>query len=270
MMKIKNYFVALILVLALVVSSSAGALAKGETKAAAPTELIISAAASLQDSLLAIKTEFEKKNPSIKLTFNFGSSGTLQKQIEQGAPADVFISAGSKQMKALVDKGYVDSANQTPLLANDLVMVMPIGSKIKLAKETSKELTKAAFKTVAIGIPATVPAGTYAKQTLDYLGIYDELKSKLVQAKDVRQVLTYVETGNADAGFVYRTDALTSKKVKIMLTIATKAHDEIIYPEGIVKETKHLTEATSFYQYLQGKEATAVFVKYGFKLPAKM
>ncbi|QGQ99527.1 molybdate ABC transporter substrate-binding protein [Paenibacillus psychroresistens] len=268
-MKIKKYLLSLSLLLVVVVSASAVVLAKGETKAAAPTEIIISAAASLQDSLLAIEKEFEMKNPSIKLTFNFAASGILQKQIEQGAPSDVFISAGSKQMKALVDGGYVDSANQTPLLANDLVMIMPIDSKIKLAKETNKELTKPEFKLVAIGIPESVPAGMYAKQTLDYLGIYEELKPKLVQTKDVRQVLTYVETGNADAGFVYRTDALTSKKVKIMLTVAPKAHDAIIYPEGIVKETKHLIEATSFYNYLQGKEATAIFVKYGFKLPSK-
>jgi molybdate transport system substrate-binding protein len=264
-MRIKKYLVAFSLVLTLVVSASAGAMAKEDK-----TELLISAAASLQDSLLALQPEFEKQNPNLKLTFNFGSSGTLQKQIEQGAPADVFISAGSKQMKTLVGKGLVESANQTPLLTNDLVLVIPSDSSIKLAKQSSTELTKAAFKSVAIGIPETVPAGTYAKQTLDYLKIYDELTPKLVQGKDVRQVLTYVETGNADAGFVYRTDALTSKKVKIVLTIASWAHDEIVYPEGIVKETKHLGEAKIFYKYLQGKEAAAVFVKYGFKLPAKM
>ena len=264
-MRIKKYILALSLIVTLLISVSIGVLAK-ETK----TELLISVAASLQDSMLALQPDFEKQNPTLKLTFNFAASGTLQKQIEQGAPADLFVSAGSKQMKALVDKGFIESMNQSPLLANDLVMVMPINSTIKLTKATSKELTKDEFKSVALGIPETVPAGTYAKQTLDYLGIYDKLKPKLVQAKDVRQVLTYVETGNADAGFVYRTDALTSKKVKIVLTIAPWAHDEIVYPEGIVKETKHPDEAKLFYQYLQGKEATAVFVQYGFKLPAKI
>lgn len=263
-MRNKKVILAFSLVLALIIAISSGVFAKE-----AKTELLISAAASLQDSLLAIQPDFEKQNSTIRLTFNFGSSGTLQKQIEQGAPADVFISAGSKQMKALVDKDLIESANQTPLLTNELVLVMPIDSSIKLAKETCKELTKDTFKTIALGIPETVPTGMYAKQTLDYLGIYDDLKSKLVQAKDVRQVLTYVETGNADAGFVYRTDALTSKKVKIVLTIAAKAHEAIVYPEGIVKESKHQNEAKSFYQYLQGKEATAVFVKYGFKLPVK-
>jgi molybdate transport system substrate-binding protein len=237
----------------------------------AKTELVISAAASLQDSLIAIQPEFERQNPHIKLAFNFGSTGTLQKQIEQGAPADVFLAAGAKQMKALVDKGLIDAAEQLPLLANDLVVVVPIDSSIKLegstTEELTKELTKEAYKHIAIGIPETVPAGAYAKQTLQNLIIYDVLASKLVQAKDVRQVLTYVETGNADAGFVYRTDAMTSKKVKILLTIDPKMHDPIIYPEGIVKASKHPKEAKSFYQYLQSKQASAVFVQYGFKLP---
>jgi molybdate transport system substrate-binding protein len=231
----------------------------------AKTELVISAAASLQESLLAIQPEYEKSNSHIKLTFNFGSSGTLQKQIEQGAPADVFIAAGAKQMKSLVDKNLVELANQFPLLSNDLVLILPIYSKIKLEK--LENLKKNEFNHVALGIPETVPAGAYAKETLQYLNMYDALKSKLVQTKDVRQVLTYVETGNADAGFVYRTDAMTSTKVIVALTIDAKMHEPITYPAGIVKATKHLKEAKSFYQYLQGKDAAAVFVRNGFKIP---
>ncbi|MBW7453219.1 molybdate ABC transporter substrate-binding protein [Paenibacillus sepulcri] len=260
----KKYFIVFSLVLMMVMSLvPAGAFAKE-----ARTELVISAAASLQDSLLAIQPQYEKEHPGVKLSFNFGASGTLQKQIEQGAPADVFISAGAKQMKSLVDKGLIDSGDQTTILSNDLVLVMPVNTKIKLAKQTSTELTKSEFKHVAIGIPETVPAGQYAQETLQYLKIYDKLGPKLVQAKDVRQVLTYVETGNADAGFVYRTDALTSKKVKIVLTIAQKAYQPIVYPAGIIQDTKHLKEAADFYSYIQGKAATAVFLKYGFKLPA--
>jgi molybdate transport system substrate-binding protein len=206
----------------------------------------------------------------IKLTFNFGSTGTLQKQIEQGAPVDVFLAAGAKQMKALVDKGLIDAAEQLPLLVNDLVLVVPIESTLKIEGSPSEELIKEAYNHIAIGIPETVPAGAYAKQTLQYLKIYDALASKLVQAKDVRQVLTYVETGNADAGFVYRTDAMTSKKVKVVLTLDPKMHEPIIYPMGIVKASKNTKEAKSFYQYLQSKEASAVFVLYGFKLPGSV
>lgn len=231
------------------------------------TELIISAAVSLKDSLLAIQPEFEKNEPGIKLVFNFGSSGTLQQQIEQGAPVDLFISAGAKQMKTLVDNGFINAKDQTSLLSNDLVLVMPINTLIKLDKSTCRELVKKEFKFIAMGIPESVPAGSYAKETLEWLKIYEPLQSKIVQAKDVRQVLTYVETGNADAGFVYRTDALSSKKVKVVLTIDKRAHKPIIYPVGIMKDSKHLKEAKQFYQYLQHKAATKAFLKYGFKLP---
>jgi len=265
---VKKYFTVICLALMLVGSIPSGAFAAASMTAASPMELVISAAASLQDSLLAIQPVYEKEHPAIKLSFNFGASGTLQKQIEQGAPADVFISAGAKQMKTLVTEGLINSSDQSNLVSNDLVLVVPNDSKIKFDVNSCTELLKAAFKNVAIGIPETVPAGLYAQETLKYLNIYDKLTPKLVQGKDVRQVLTYVETGNADAGFVYRTDAMTSKKVKVVLTIAQRAFEPIIYPEGVVKETKHVTEATDFYKYLQGSEAQAVFLKNGFKLPA--
>jgi molybdate transport system substrate-binding protein len=257
---VKKYTIILSLSLVLLAAITWGLMEKS-----AKTELVISAAASLQESLLAIQPEYEKSNPHIKLTFNFGSSGTLQKQIEQGAPADVFIAAGAKQMKTLVDKNLVESANQLPLLSNDLVLIIPIDSKIKLEK--LEGLTQNEFNHIALGIPETVPAGAYAKETLQHLNIYDALKSKLVQTKDVRQVLTYVETGNTDAGFVYRTDAMTSAKVNMVLTIDAKMHEPINYPAGIVKATKHFKETKNFYQYLQGKEATTVFVRNGFKIP---
>jgi molybdate transport system substrate-binding protein len=260
---VKKYTIILSLSLVLLAAITWGLMEKS-----AKTELVISAAASLQESLLAIQPEYEKSNPHIKLTFNFGSSGTLQKQIEQGAPADVFIAAGAKQMKTLVDKNLVESANQLPLLSNDLVLIIPIDSKIKLEK--LEGLTQNEFNHIALGIPETVPAGAYTKETLQYLNIYETLKSKLVQTKDVRQVLTYVETGNADAGFVYRSDAMTSTKVNVVLTIDAKMHEPITYPAGIVKATNHLKEAKSFYQYLQGKQATAVFVRNGFKLPGSL
>ncbi len=232
------------------------------------TELIISAAVSLKDSLLAIQPAYEKSHPGIKLIFNFGSSGTLQQQIEQGAPADLFISAGVKQMKTLIDNGFIDAKDQTILLSNDLVLVMPTNTSIKLDNSTCRELVKKEFKFIAMGIPESVPAGSYAKETLEWLKIYETLLPKIVQAKDVRQVLTYVETGNADAGFVYRTDALSSKRVKIVLTIDKRAHKPIIYPAGIIKESGHLKEARLFYQYIQGKAASEIFLQYGFKLPA--
>ncbi|WP_420831250.1 molybdate ABC transporter substrate-binding protein [Paenibacillus lignilyticus] len=227
------------------------------------TELLVCAAASLKDSLAEIEKGYEASHPTIDLVFNLGSSGTLQKQIEQGAPADLFLSAGQKQMDALNDAKRIERSSL--LLKNELVMVVPTDSK--KAFTTIKQLVGKDIETIAIGQPESVPAGQYAKETLTTRKLWDSLASKLVYAKDVRQVLTYVETGNADAGFVYKTDALTSKKAKVALRIIPGVHKPILYPAGIVKDTKHLKEAAAFYSYLQGSNADAIFVKYGFMLP---
>lgn len=225
-------------------------------------ELTVSAAASLKDSLTAIKSNYEANHPNIDLVFNFAASGTLQKQIEQGAPADLFISAGSKQMDALVNQKLVNQ--ETDLIYNELVMVIPTASALSLT--ALDQLTESSVKAIAVGEPESVPAGQYTKDTLQSLNIWDALQSKVVYAKDVRQVLTYVETGNAEAGFVYKTDALSSKKVKIAISVSPDLHKPIVYPAGIVAETKHSKEAADFYSYLQSSAADAVFTKYGFKL----
>ncbi|MGG1555354.1 molybdate ABC transporter substrate-binding protein [Paenibacillus ferrarius] len=230
-------------------------------------ELTISAAASLTDALKAIAAAYEKQHANIKLNFNFGASGALQQQIEQGAPADLFFSAAAKNMKDLVDKGLIDTAQQKSLLLNELVLIVPAGGKVAASKV--EDLTADSIKHVAVGEPLTVPAGTYAKEALTNAKLWDALQNKIVQGKDVRQVLTYVESGNAEAGFVYRTDALTSKQAKIAGTIDPKTYKAVEYPAGIVKATKHGKETGDFYTYLQSREALDVFVKFGFSAAAK-
>lgn len=227
-------------------------------------ELIISAAASMTDALTEIQKTFEAENTSITLNFNFGASGALQQQIEQGAPADLFLSAAVKNMNELVDQQLIDPSQKVDLLKNELVVVVP--SDAATVIEKMEDLTKEEVKMVAIGIPESVPAGNYAKDALTNVNLWDALQSKSVQAKDVRQVLQYVETGNADVGFVYKTDALTSDKVKIAYTVDQSTYQAVVYPIGIVKETKHLNEADMFYQYLQSQEALDVFEKYGFSV----
>ncbi|MBP1965462.1 molybdate ABC transporter substrate-binding protein [Paenibacillus aceris] len=231
-------------------------------KPAETVELTVSAAASMTDALKDIQKAYETKNPTIKLNFNFGASGALQQQIEQGAPADLFLSAATKNMKALVDKQLIDTNQQKKLLTNELVAV--IASDAKAPIGNVGDLSKAEVKNVAIGIPESVPAGSYAKEALTNTKLWDSLQSKMVQGKDVRQVLQYVETGNADVGFVYKTDALTSQKVKVAFAVDPKTYTPVEYPIGIVKATKHSKEAEGFYTYLQSKEALDVFVKYGF------
>ncbi|WNR46208.1 molybdate ABC transporter substrate-binding protein [Paenibacillus roseipurpureus] len=238
--------------------------AKAETSAE-KIELTISAAASLTDALKEIQTNYENKNKSIKINFNFGASGALQQQIEQGAPADLFFSAATKNMKALVDKQLIDSAQQKNLLVNELVAVVPADGKVSVQK--AEDLNNDAIKHLAVGEPQTVPAGSYAKEALTNVKLWDTLQAKIVQGKDVRQVLTYVESGNAEAGFVYKTDALTSKSVKVAFSVDPKTYTPIQYPAGIVKATKHSKETLDFFTYLQSKDAQDVFVKYGFTIP---
>lgn len=230
-------------------------------------ELTVSAAASLTDALKEIQTGYEKKNSSVKLNLNFGASGSLQQQIEQGAPADLFISAAAKNVKALVEQQLIDPEQQTVLLTNELVLVVPTSAEGADKAGNLEDLARPEIKHIAIGEPQSVPAGGYAKEALAHAKLWDTLQPKFVLSKDVRQVLTYVESGNAEAGFAYKTDALTSQKVTIVTVIDPQSYQPVEYPAGIVKTTKHVKEAQDFYHYLQSKEAADVFVKYGFSVP---
>jgi molybdate transport system substrate-binding protein len=228
-------------------------------------ELTISAAISLTESLKEIQANYEAKNPNVKLSLNLGSSGMLQQQIEQGAPSDLFISAGQKQMQALIDKQLIDEKYQANLLTNELVLIVPTDATTSIKR--LEDLDAADVKTIAIGHPDSVPVGNYTKQALNSIQLWDKLQSKLVLAKDVRQVLSYVETGNVDAGLVYKTDALSSDRIHTVLTVDPSTHQAIEYPIGIVKETKHMEEVKKLYNYFLSSEASDIFVKSGFSLP---
>ncbi|WML51768.1 molybdate ABC transporter substrate-binding protein [Neobacillus sp. PS3-12] len=224
-------------------------------------ELTISAAASLQDALTDIKTTFEKEHSNVKITYNFGASGALQQQISQGAPVDIFFSAAEDKFQKLEQGGLIEKKNGTDLLGNDLVLIVPKDSSKGI--KSFEKLTKA--DKIALGSPESVPAGQYGKETLGNLNILSAVEGKVVYAKDVRQVLTYVETENVDAGIVYKTDALTSSKVKIAATAAENTHTPIIYPIGVIKNSSHPKEAALFYEYLQNQKSMKIFKKYGFK-----
>lgn len=225
------------------------------------TNLTVSAAVSLKDALTNIQSLYQKSQANIKLTYNFGSSGSLQQQIEQGAPVDIFLSAASKQMDALAAKNLLLPGSRSNLLTNQLVLVASPSQKA-IAKIS--DLARPDIEKIAIGEPKSVPAGQYAEQTLRYYKLFDRLKSKLVFAKDVRQVLTYVETGNISTGFVYQTDANTLKKVRVAATAPSPSHQPIVYPIAILKDSKNKAAARSFLQFLKSKPAQAAFKKYGF------
>jgi molybdate transport system substrate-binding protein len=226
-------------------------------------DLTVSAAISLKDALDDAKLTYTKDHPKVTVAVNYGASGTLQLQIEQGAPVDIFFSAAPKQMDALEMKGLLLAGTRKDVLLNEVVLIVPKDSKLGLA--SFKDLTRADVKRVALGEPVSVPAGQYAKETLTSLGIYDAVNAKAVLGKDVRQVLTYVETGDADAGIVYATDAISSAKVAVVATAPPKSHSLVIYPAAVIKDTRNPAAAKAFLDFLAGPRGTAVFEKYGFK-----
>lgn len=253
----KTISVIFIISLAVVVAACSGK-TSGQ---AGPIVLTVSAASSMKEVLEEIGSEFQANYPDIELRFNFGSSGALKQQIEQGAPADLFISASPEKYAELVHYDFIHIGDS--IVTNELVLVTPKDLPFEIAQ--LNDLTKNEVEKIAIGIPDVVPAGTYAKQTLQYEEIYPELQQKLVPAKDVRQVLTYVETGNAQAGFVYKTDAMTTEKIQVAATIDAESHEPIKYSAGILDATEHKTEALLFFEFLKGEEAGKQWQQFGFK-----
>jgi len=233
------------------------------SKSVENVELTISAAASLQDALEVIHHTYLEEHPEITLKFNFGASGSLQQQITQGAPVDLFFSAAEDKFDLLVEDGTISKEYGSDLLGNELVLVVP---KEDQAIKSFKDLAKKDVDKISIGTPETVPAGKYAKESLEKTNIWNAVESKIVYAKDVRQVLSYVETANVDAGIVYKTDALVSDKVAIVATANPDSHTPIIYPVGIINDSKQYEAAKAFYEYLHNEESLKVFEDYGFTI----
>jgi molybdate transport system substrate-binding protein len=210
------------------------------------TELTVSAAASLRESLLSVQSIYQTNKPNNQIIYNFGSSGSLQQQIEQGAPVDIFISAASKQMDELQKKGLIVNDTRKNLLKNKIVLIVPKDNQTIV---NFRDLATNKVKSIALGEPESVPAGKYARKVLSYLGILDNVKSKAVYGKDVRQVLNYVATGNVDAGIVYLTDAKTSSSVKVVEIAPEKSYSPVVYSIAAIKNSKKLKEAKELISF---------------------
>ncbi|HEY9877199.1 MAG TPA: molybdate ABC transporter substrate-binding protein [Leptolyngbyaceae cyanobacterium] len=228
------------------------------------TPLLVSTAASLQDALEQIKPLFEQANSDIAVNFNFGSSGALQQQIEQGAPTDVFISAAASQMNALAKKDLLLPETRQNLLGNQLVLIVPKDSTLKLTE--FQQLTDDRVRRVSVGEFRSVPAGAYAEQVFTNLNILDKLQPKFVFANNVRGVLSAVESGNVDAGVVYRTDARLSDKVTQVAIAPEDLHNPIVYPVAVLKTSRNPNAAKAFVNFLDGPTASNVFKDYGFTI----
>lgn len=229
------------------------------TNEAKQTTLTVAAASSLSDAMEELSAKYEEEHPDIDITLNLASSGVLANQIKQGAPIDVFLSASEDHFTDLGEDDLIDPELHTNLLSNKLVLITNESTSLT----GWDDLLSENLGRIAIGTPETVPAGAYAKEALQSLQMMDKLDDQLIFSKDVRQVLTYVETGNADAGIVYRTDYLTSNKVNLVAEAPSDAYSSIIYPAGVVNGAQE--EAKTFFTYLQSEEAMTTFKKYGFQ-----
>lgn len=227
-----------------------------------PVELRVAAAASLTDAMNELAAIYEKEHPDVKLTFNFGSSGALQQAIENGAQTDLFFSAAQKQMDALDKGGNLLLGTRKDLLENEVVLIVPKEGGKDLT--SFEDLTKPDVQHVALGEPKGVPVGQYSEEILTKLGILDAVKAKAVYGSDVRQVLSWVETGDADAGLVYATDAAVSDKVRVTAKAPADSHKPVIYPAAVIKSTANAEAAKAFLEFTSTDEAKAVFEKYGF------
>lgn len=253
----------LLVALATASACSPGKTTETATGSSQPSELSISAALGLKEALLEIQQDYETSHPGVKLVYNLAAAGQLESQIEQGAPVDVFLSAANKQIDMLAQKDLIDKSTRKALVKNTLVLIVPKQSSLELNQ--FNDLTNPAVTHFGLGEPESVPAGQYGKQVLQKAGIWETVKDKAVITKDVRAILSYVETGNTDAGIVFSTVAALSDKVKIAATAPPGSHEPIIFPGVVLKNAKQPELAKEFLDYLAGPAGMNIFQKYGFQ-----
>ena len=231
------------------------------TTTAHAEEILVSAAASLTDVLREIGAGYQAKSKHT-VKFNFGPSSRLARQIEEGAPADIFISADLPQIDNLEKNNLLEPGTRKNLLSNQLVIIVPADSKITLA--SPKHLLRSDVRRIALAEPSSVPVGVYTSKYLTDEGLWKQVKPKIVPVQDVRAILASVESGNVEAGFVYKTDAAVSKKVRIVYEVPIEKGPKITYPVAVVRESKHKNVAREFMGYLQHSAAKQAFTKFGF------
>lgn len=235
----------------------------GQPAAEKDSKLIVSAASSLTGVMEKAQTEFKKTHPDIELAFNYGSSSKLRSQMEQGAPVDLFLSASETDMDLLAEKQLIQKGSVVPFAKNRLVLAsfdnLPEDADFEQLLETAEEA-------IAVGEPESVPLGRYTKAALEDLGLWEGLDGKLIYAKDARQVLTYVESGNAALGIVYSSDAAISEKLAGTIEFPQEM-EPVVYPGGVAADSENLDAATVFLDFLTGPDGQKLFEEFGF-IPA--
>jgi len=224
-------------------------------------ELLISAASSLTDAMKAIGAEYEKQTGD-KLIFNFGGSSLLARQIEEGVPADVFLSADEAQMDRLERAGRLERGTRSDFLTNALVIVGRQDSRLQI--NSVADLASSNVSRIAIADPQSVPAGIYARQLLANAGIWEQVHDKIVPAENVRAALAVVEAGNADLGIVYTTDAAASGATRVLFNVSAEISPKITYPVAMMANSAHAGAAKRFLAFLKSSEAAQIFQRAGF------
>ncbi len=225
-------------------------------------EITVFAAASLTDSLEEIAADYENATGE-KIRFNFAASNTLTQQIRAGAPADIFFSADEARMDALDTAGLIVKDTRRNLLENSLVIITPKNG-VKISNPD--DLAKPTIRHLSLGDPKSVPAGVYAKQWLVEIGLWKSVETKIVPAENVRAAMAVVESGNAEAGIVYKTDAAISEKIIVSFEISATRGPKIIYPAAVLKDSRNMAAARKFITYLAGMQADQAFAKFGFSV----
>lgn len=265
MKKKKSVAMVLVTAMAMMLIGCGGAgSAPKEQAPAEKTTLTIAAAISMTDAMNELIGLYEKQHTNVTFKTNYAASGTLQTQIEEGAPVDVFVSAGKKQMDALAEKNLLANDTRVNLLKNTEVVIVPKDSTLQ-TDALNATLAADVVKKIALGDPASVPAGKYATEAIAYYKLDGMVGDRVVYATNVRQVLDWVANGDVDAGVVYKTDALTEPdKVRVLFTIPEESHAPIVYPAAVLAKSTAQEEAKAFLTWLQGEEAAKVIEKYGF------
>ena len=226
-------------------------------------DLLVFAATSIREPLTEISERYESEN-GVNVDLSFGGSQAVAQQIASGAPADVFISAGEAPVLFLEERGFASDADWARLLGNELVVVT---LKVEDDIDSLEELASEKIERLAVANPAIAPAGAYAEEALRMAGVWDRIQRKLLFGKDVRAAMTYVEVGNADAGIVYRTDALASDALKVARAVEAELHSPIVYPAVALTDSPNQAGASDYLAYLSSEEALSVFRKFGFSDP---
>jgi molybdate transport system substrate-binding protein len=251
----------LLVAVAIVVATSLAAVAPASAQ-----ELLISAAVSMKDAVTELGRTFASRRSGVTVRYNFGGSGELQKQIEAGAPVDLFVSAATRQMDALEQRGLILPSSRRVFARNVLVVIRPAGSPADLARPA--DLLDPRVRKVTVGNPRTVPVGQYTEESLRALGLWERLEPRLVFAENVRQALDYVARGEVDAGFVYATDvSLRRDRVREAFRPPEDTYGPVTYPVAVIKDSRHPALGQAFIDVLLGADGRAVLRRLGFLLP---